>query len=112
MIEGNYDRYLEVLRQGIEPCAPEPPPKRPDPVRQSKSRSGPKRKFPYRKTTEIEAEIAEHEQDLARIEHRLADPALYRDGEGVRAVRSQYDSLKSRLAELYKHWEEALDLNG
>jgi ATP-binding cassette subfamily F protein 3 len=81
-------------------------------VRPAKPRVARKRKFPYRKSADVEQDIARSEQELAAIEDRLADPALYRDGEQVRSVRNKHDTVKARLAELYEHWEEAIELNG
>jgi ATP-binding cassette subfamily F protein 3 len=111
VIEGNYDRYLEISTQHTptprQVAAPESPSPAP-----AKSRPTRKRRFPYRKAADVESEIAYQEQKLQTIESQLADPTLYRDGDQVRNVRNQYDTIKAHLAELYEHWEEALELNG
>jgi ATP-binding cassette subfamily F protein 3 len=111
LIEGNYDRYLEVTTQEkpreLPTAASEPAA-----TRTTKQRATRKRRFPYRKTADLETDIAHQEEQLKTIETQLADPNLYRDGDQVRNVRNHYDAIKARLAELYEHWEEALELNG
>jgi ATP-binding cassette subfamily F protein 3 len=111
VIEGNYERYLEIVSQEktrVTTTSME----QPQPARPTKQRMARKRRFPYRKTADLEKDIANQEQQLATIESNLADPNLYRDGDQVRTVRNQYDAIKTRLAELYEHWEEAVELNG
>jgi ATP-binding cassette subfamily F protein 3 len=113
IVEGNYDRYLEKREEQDQRAAAATAAAESKPSdRPAKSRTGRKRKFPYRKSADIEREIAEHERQLAALESRLADTNLYRDGEQVRNVRNQYDATKVRLGELYEHWEEAIELNG
>jgi ATP-binding cassette subfamily F protein 3 len=110
LLRGNFDQYLAILAEeasSAEATMSKPPPA----ARSAKPRPTRKRRFPYRKVPDIEGEIATCEAELAELETRLADPALYRDGDQVRAVRSRYDELKHRLAHLYEHWEEALELN-
>src|SRR5262249_23640908 len=70
-----------------------------------------KRKFPYRKTAEIEADIAENETTLQELEQLLASPELYRDGERVKETTRLLEETKLRLQQLYEHWEEAVELN-
>jgi ATP-binding cassette subfamily F protein 3 len=60
---------------------------------------------------EIEADIAVAEQQMRQLEERLASPELYRDGEKVKETTRAFDDTKGRLAQLYEHWEEALELN-
>ena len=70
-----------------------------------------KRKYPYRKSADIEREIAEAEAEVARLEDLLGQPATWRDP--VKAVDHQrrHGELKESLAGLYEHWEEAMELN-
>jgi ATP-binding cassette subfamily F protein 3 len=112
IIEGNYDRYVEIAAQESAAPALAFESHAAEPARLAKSRVARKRKFSYRKAADVEKDIAGLEQELAAIESRLADPNLYRDGEKVRSVRTQHDSIKARLAELYEQWEEAVELNG
>lgn len=111
LLEGNFSRYLELLARESAAATSDA---RTTAVaeRPNKSRAPRKRKFPYRKVVDIETDIAQAEQAVIELETRLADPALYRDGEQVRSVRDRYDSLKVQLASLYEHWEEAAELNG
>ncbi|MGE3818392.1 MAG: ABC-F family ATP-binding cassette domain-containing protein [Isosphaeraceae bacterium] len=70
-----------------------------------------KRKFPYRKTVEIETEIAEVERRVAEVEDQLGQPATWRDPVKAREAQLRHDDLKTKLARLYEHWEEAAELN-
>jgi len=38
-------------------------------------------------------------------------PDLYRDGQKVKETRQSFEDLQSRLAQLYEHWDEAVELN-
>ena len=71
----------------------------------------PRRKFPYRKPDELEAEIAEAEARVAGLEDLLGQPATWRDPVKARNAQLDHDELKAKLARLYEHWEEALELN-
>lgn len=114
--QGNYSAYV-AFRKGIaaesaavatapakqqKPTTPEPSTK---PV-EKKSR-----KFPYRKAAEIEAEIAELEELVERLQADLADPDVHRDGDRIRDTMEAYEDSSARLEELYEHWEEAVEMN-
>jgi ATP-binding cassette, subfamily F, member 3 len=70
-----------------------------------------KRKFPYRKIEELEEEIAATEMEIQELEQSLASPDLYRDGERVKQTTKAFEEAKTRLHQLYEHWEEAVELN-
>jgi ATP-binding cassette subfamily F protein 3 len=70
-----------------------------------------KRRFPYRKVEDIEADIAENEDRVARLQSSLADPEVHRDGERAKEALQAFEATRARLAELYEHWEEAVELN-
>jgi ATP-binding cassette, subfamily F, member 3 len=70
-----------------------------------------KRKFPYRKVAELEAEIADCEGRVAQLEVDLADPDVHRNGFRVKETVQAFEETKARLAQLYEHWEEAVELN-
>jgi len=70
-----------------------------------------RREFPYRKVEDIEVEIADNESLLERLEADLGDPSIHRNGDRVREITRQYDETKQRLEDLYRHWEEAVELN-
>ena len=55
-----------------------------------------KRKFLYRKTVEIEADIASAETEMRELEERLASPELYRDGEKVKQTTKAFEEVKAR----------------
>jgi ATP-binding cassette subfamily F protein 3 len=70
-----------------------------------------KRKYPYRHPAELEAEIHEQEACAARCQADLADPDVHRDHARLKAVMDNYDTVQAKLATLYEHWEEAVELN-
>ena len=70
-----------------------------------------KRKFPFRKTVDLEADIARSEAEKNRLEALLADPDTYRDETKARQVRDHFESVETTLATLYEHWEESMELN-
>jgi ATP-binding cassette subfamily F protein 3 len=116
VIHGNYDTYELMRAQQIaaargpktnddgtaKPAAASPA----FPVQQKR-----KRRFPYRKVADLEADISAAETHLGELEALLASPELYRDGERVRETMRNFEETKSRLQQLYEHWEEAVELN-
>ncbi len=118
VIHGNYDTY-ELMRAQQELARQEAKKKKEDATEKSapppsQSTGKPqkrKRKFPYRKTAEIEAEIAEAETERAELEQQLALPELYRDAARVKQTTKAFEEVKEALAQLYEHWEEAVELN-
>jgi ATP-binding cassette subfamily F protein 3 len=119
VIHGNYDTY-ELMRAQQEAARKERE------AAQAKKREAPrvtqvaavgapakkKRKFPYRKAADVEAEIATAEAQLAELERTMASPELYRDGDKVKETTKAFEELKVRIAQLYEHWEEAVEMNG
>jgi ATP-binding cassette subfamily F protein 3 len=114
VIHGNYDTYeqMRVLRASegptkakeAKPASAAPPPSEGKPKKR-------KRKFPYRKVEDLEAEIAHEEETVRELEELMASPDLYRDGDKVKQTTKAFEEAKARLAELYEHWEEAVELN-
>jgi len=70
-----------------------------------------KRTFTYRKVPDLEADIATEETLLRQLEAALASSDLYRDGNRVKETTLAFEAVKIRLAQLYAHWEEAVELN-
>jgi ATP-binding cassette subfamily F protein 3 len=117
VIHGNYDTYerMRALQEEAK-AAPAPSasprvatrgPENPAPPGKVKR----KRRFPYRKVEDLEADIATQETALRELERQMASPDLYRDGERVKEVTRGFEETKARLAQLYEHWEEAVELN-
>ncbi|MEE8467224.1 MAG: ABC transporter ATP-binding protein, partial [Planctomycetota bacterium] len=78
------------------------------PVR-AKSASKPKRLSPWqqKELEGVENRIGEIEIELAAIDERLADPALYSGPRSeVDAIQQSRESLDGELATLYGRWEE------
>ncbi|MCS6852965.1 MAG: ABC-F family ATP-binding cassette domain-containing protein [Gemmataceae bacterium] len=112
VVHGNYDTYERLRAAAVEEEGPrvrrrdEPRPAAEPPAPRKR-----KRRFPYRKVEELEADIAAAEAHLRELERRLASPDLYRDGERVKEATRDFAETKARLAQLYEHWEEAVELN-
>jgi len=120
VFHGNYDTY-ELMRAQQEAARSETAKKkeasapaegrgRPAAEGQAKKEKR-KRKFPYRKTAEIEDDIAAAETELRELEERMASPELYRDGDKVKETTKAFEEVKAELARLYEHWEEAVEMN-
>jgi ATP-binding cassette subfamily F protein 3 len=118
VIHGNYDTYemmraqQEAAQTGRERDRSEKASReRERPERSGAAKPKKKRKFPYRKTAEIEADIAAAETEMRALEERLASPELYKDGDRVKQTTMAFDEVKAHLAQLYEHWEEAVEMN-
>ena len=113
VIYGNFDTY-ERMRLLQAPGAPKsaetvPPLEKAKPAPAAAAKR--KRRFPYRKAVDLEADIAREEARLHNLEQLLASPDLYRDGDKVKQTTQEFEEVKGRIAQLYEHWEEALELN-
>lgn len=120
VVFGNYDTY-ELLRAQQLAAAAEKEARRQAALEASRpaapastttSKGKRKRKFPYRKLEELEADVAATEEELRQVEEKLASPDLYREGDKVKETTRVFEELKIKLAQLYEHWEEAVELNG
>ena len=113
VIEGDYEAYqrfaakeAEAAAQVRSPPAAEGNASKPDAKGDKK-----KRKFPYRKTPDLEREIAEVEAEVASLEDILGMPATWREPIKARGLQERHEDLGRKLAALYEHWEEAVELN-
>ncbi|MFO0961065.1 MAG: ABC-F family ATP-binding cassette domain-containing protein [Isosphaeraceae bacterium] len=116
VIEGNYEAYQRWAEQLAEKelKAKEAAAARQAPTQapvSSRSAEKKKRRFPYRKSADLEREIAQVEAELKGVEEDLALPETWKDENRARSAQRNYDDLKDRLARLYEHWEEALEFN-
>ncbi len=115
VIHGNYDTYLRMRLLQEEEASGRKRSSEKAAGRPSSSTAPAsakrKRKFPYRKVSEIEAEIAAEEASLKELEATLASPDLYRDGDKVKDTMRRFEETKLRIQQLYEHWEEALEMN-
>jgi ATP-binding cassette subfamily F protein 3 len=107
---GNYDDYLRRLEaehssetralKGDAGAAPALP-------RESRQDSRERRRAAERAAKQlarIEAEITEREQAIEALRWRVADPAVYRDGEQMRALESERVAQQAALDALYRDW--------
>jgi ATP-binding cassette subfamily F protein 3 len=119
VVYGNYDTY-ELLRAARSDAAKaEPKGERTEDSGGAATRSGAaprkerrKRKFPYRKTADLEAEIAATEARVTELEAALQDVGIYKDPPRLKQTMADLEAAKAKLPGLYEHWEEAVELNG
>ncbi|HVV99486.1 MAG TPA: ABC-F family ATP-binding cassette domain-containing protein [Planctomycetaceae bacterium] len=113
--EGNYSAYqsmLELRRQEQAEQAARSTKAEADrkPARRGDDKPKRKRRFPYRKVEDIEADIAEKEALVEKLQADLVSPEVLRDGQLARQTMTDYEATKAALAQLYEHWEEAMEL--
>lgn len=118
---GNYSDYVDFVKRRAEELkavqqAQEAAAARKSEAAGISSRAGGdkpkrKRKFPYRKAPDIEREIGQKEQQLGALQDEMASPAALRDGQRMKQIATDFEALQQQLAQLYEHWEEALELN-
>ena len=119
IVEGNYHTYHALLQTGPPEAPQRPVPPRTAAAagkaaagRERRSKPAPsKRRFPYRKVTDLEAEIFRRETRLKEIHETLAQPDTHRDGSRVRQLKAEISEHTEALAVLYEHWEEASQWN-
>lgn len=117
VLEGNYDTYADTVRRRAAEAAIEmtTQPARDKTVDADKT-DGPKkdrrkRKFPFRKTSDIEADIQDRESQIEELQAKMLLPETLRDGRVVKQIQADTERLRAELAKLYEHWEEAAELN-
>lgn len=112
VIEGDYEAF-QALVQREKLAAAEKAKAKPAPARAaSKPTAGngkPKKKFSYRKAADLEREIAEVETEVAEVEEILGQPDTWRDADKAVSAQDRHAELKSRLENLYQHWEFAVE---
>jgi ATP-binding cassette subfamily F protein 3 len=119
VVEGNYETYRHLLGRRSDESAAELPErsgsaesgKQVAPAGKSPKPPRTKRRFPYRKVADLEEEIFQRETRLEELHGQLAQGDTHRDGDRVRQIKAEIARQKEALQTLYKHWEEATELN-
>ena len=116
VIEGDYEAYQHLAAREAEADARKAAAQSAAETREAPARSDGKaekrkRKFPYRKTPEIEREIAESEAEIAGLEDLLGQPVTWKETLKAIATQDRLKLLQENLVKLYEHWEEAIELN-
>ncbi len=116
VIEGDYEAYQHLAAREAEADARKAAAQSAAETREAPARSDGKaekrkRKFAYRKTPEIEREIAESEAEIAGLEDLLGQPATWKETLKAIATQDRLKLLQENLVKLYEHWEEAIELN-
>ena len=111
IIEGTYETFQMLYRDKVrQETSKESQQDKSHKQKQSEPRR--KRKFPYRKIADIENEIAQRETSVEQLHLQLTNPDVLRDKEKVLATQGSLVQEKDALAQLYEHWEEAMELGG
>ena len=113
VIEGDYETYQRLAEQEAEAAqarkaATALPSSAEKPAESGKAERK-KRKFPYRKSNDIEKEIATIEAEVTALEDQLGQPATWREPLKAREIQLRHEDLKKSLNKLYEHWEEAIE---
>ncbi len=115
VVYGNYDTYelLRANRKKAESGRDRPKPESDVKAAAQNQTRAPKkkRKFPYRKSEDLEKDIAAGESQVALLEASLASAETYRDADKFQQTLQAFERSKTNLAQLYEHWEEAVELN-
>lgn len=118
VIDGNYETLQYQLKQEQrwlqEQQAASPGPaasQNGKGARNKAKKERPKRKFPFRKLEEIESDIHEREFRIEEIHLQLTQPEVLRDGDRVKSLQSELESIQESLKQLYAHWEETTELS-
>jgi ATP-binding cassette subfamily F protein 3 len=115
---GTYSDYERRRRgetpEGAAPAAVAPAPAEDDDpksariaARERVREQARRRERAARRASALEREIAELEERLELLTAQLGDPAVYRDGEQVRAIEQDRGEISEELARLYPEWERA-----
>jgi ATP-binding cassette subfamily F protein 3 len=112
---GNYSDYVhfrdERRREESDRAARAPAASGEAPAEARSKAERRRRLFPYRKAEDIEREIAETETSIRRLEAELADPQVHKLAERIRDLERRYAEARAQLEQLYRHWDEATELN-
>ncbi len=121
VVHGNWDIYERLVASRVAAAAEKEDRKaagRPQSSSTAQGGSAPateapkrKRKYPFRKVPDIEADIDTFEEQKLDLEAALEDPETYRDGRRALEVQEKLADAQTKLAQLYDHWEEAMELN-
>ena len=114
VVEGDYETYQHLAAREAVALGRKVAAEAPETVNRPSSDDKPekkRRRFPYRKTADLEGEIAEVEAEVAQLEDTLAQPATWREPLKAIATQDRHRLLNEKLATLYEHWEEAVELN-
>jgi ATP-binding cassette subfamily F protein 3 len=114
VIEGDYETYQRLAQQEAERAQARTAAlsTAADGARKGdKDQEKRRRKFPYRKSADLEREIATVEAEVVELEDLLGQPATWRDPLKAVSTQDRHKVLKETLARLYEHWEEAVEFN-
>ena len=119
VVYGNYDTYILLVNARALAAKEEAKAggRKPEPAKVIRPVETPngsakrKRKYPFRRIAEIERDIAATEEKITELEFALVNPDIYRDSARVKQTMADIEAAKTKLPQLYEHWEEAVELN-
>ena len=125
VIDGNYSTYQTLIDSGLAQearvgkesktttaaVADVPAESKAKRAKGANSKPRRKRKFPYRKVAELESEIANIENRIEAIYSEMGLEATLRDGDLIKNLNAELESLQNSLEPLYEHLEEAIEMN-
>ena len=108
---GNYDDYYERKHRPVEPedSGPQRTRTENDKQRKRERLSREQARAARARVAGLERDIEAGEADVAGIEARMADPAVYGDAGLVAELSHNYRAAKETLAALYEDWAEAVE---
>jgi ATP-binding cassette subfamily F protein 3 len=109
---GNYSYYIEqVERERVASRAKRSAPRKPADEAASKRGRAKSTPSPYDRLSidELEALVIEHEERLAAIHLRFADPEVYRGPERLAELREEAEATERELAVVDAAWQERVD---
>jgi ATP-binding cassette subfamily F protein 3 len=107
---GNYDDYQRKLAAGAAPIESQPASAAPTKAERIAAREAEREQRKSlararRRLSATEDEIQAAEEGLGVLDHQLADPEVYCDGERVREIEAERGALQERSDALYREWE-------
>ena len=122
VVYGNYDTYQLLVnaralaaKEEAKAAGRKPEPAKvaanPRPTDGTNGNTKRKRKYPFRRIAEIERDIAVTEEKITELEFALVSPDIYRDATRLKQTMTDIEAAKTKLPQLFEHWEEAVELN-
>jgi ATP-binding cassette subfamily F protein 3 len=112
---GNYEFYMEQVAklegQENNPVVVEVHEEKPTSWEEQKKLEAARRKA-EKEVANLEAKITELEEKKSALENKMADPAVYSNGEKAKAVQREIEELAAQIEETTTAWEAAAEKLG
>ncbi|MFQ5462691.1 MAG: ABC-F family ATP-binding cassette domain-containing protein [Phycisphaerae bacterium] len=105
---GNYSYYLEQTEQtALRRCAQRAD--RKDQKRNKETTRTTRSEFDHLSIDELEELVIHHEVELAAMQERFGDPAIYKDPEALADLRERAQAMQAELAEVDRLWQDRVE---